>query len=78
MPEVSLSSEAGIQHLKLPINLTFFYSAYNRLLGSDAASAGGSGLGELFNGGAAEVYGFEGQLGKTYKHHNLRATFTVT
>jgi len=78
LPEVSLSSEAGIQHLKLPINLTFFYSAYNRLLGSDAASAGGSGLGELFNGGAAEVYGFEGQLGKTYKQHNLRATFTAT
>ena len=78
LPELSLSGEAGIQHLKLPINITFFYSAYDRLLGSDAASAGGSGSGEMFNGGAAEVYGFEGQLGKTIKDHKFQATATVT
>lgn len=78
LPEVSLSGEAGIQHLKLPINVTLFYSVYDRLLGSDASSAGGSGSGEMFNGGAAEVYGLEGQLGRTFKQHELRATFTVT
>jgi len=78
LPELSLSGEAGIQHLKLPINITFFYSAYDRLLGSDAASAGGSGSGEMFNGGAAEVYGFEGQYGKTIKSHKVQATLTAT
>ena len=78
LPELSLSSEAGIQHLKLPINLTLFHSIYDRLLGSDAASAGGSGSGEMFNGGAAEVYGLEGQLGKSFKHQEIRATITAT
>ena len=78
LPELSLSSEAGIQHLKLPINLTLFHSTYDRLLGSDAASAGGSGSGEMFNGGAAKVYGLEGQLGKAYKHQEIRATITAT
>ena len=78
LPELSLSSEAGIQHLKLPINLTLFHSAYDRLLGSDAASAGGSGSGEMFNGGAAEIYGLEGQLGKSFKNQEIRATITTT
>ena len=78
LPELSLSSEAGIQHLKLPINLTLFHSTYDRLLGSDAASAGGSGSGEMFNGGAAEIYGLEGQLGKSFKNQEIRATITAT
>lgn len=78
LPELSLSSEVGIQHMKLPINITLFYSTYDRLLGSDAASAGGSGSGEMFNGGAAEIFGLEGQLGKTFKQHEINATVTAT
>ena len=40
--------------------MTFFYSQYDRLLGSDAAASGGSGSGELFNGGSASITGIEG------------------
>ena len=32
----------------------------------------------MFNGGAAKVYGLEGQLGKSYKHQEIRATITAT
>ena len=43
LPENSLNTEFGVQHNSKPINVTFFHSQYDRLLGSDAVASGGSG-----------------------------------
>ena len=78
LPERSTNSEIGIQGSKLPLTLTVFHSEYERLLGSDAASSGGSGTGELFNGGAAQISGVEGQFSQQWKHCNLQLSATFT
>jgi Fe(3+) dicitrate transport protein len=67
-----------VVHNTLPISFVAYHSAYNRLLGSDAASSGGSGTGELFNGGAAQVTGLEFQYAKSFKALTATATGTYT
>lgn len=39
--------------------LVGFYNRYSNLLGRDTLSSGGAGTGDLFNGGAARIRGFE-------------------
>jgi Fe(3+) dicitrate transport protein len=78
LPELSVNSEFGIQNRKQPIALTVFHSEYARLLGSDAASSGGSGTGELFNGGAAQISGIEGQWAGQLGKWNLQTSATYT
>jgi Fe(3+) dicitrate transport protein len=78
LPEQSVNSEFGIQNRKQPIALTVFHSEYARLLGSDAASSGGSGTGELFNGGAAQISGIEGQWAGQLGKWNLQTSATYT
>lgn len=78
LPEQSINTEFGIQNRKLPIALTVFHSEYARLLGSDAASSGGSGTGELFNGGAAQISGIEGQWAGQIGKWNLQTSATYT
>ena len=76
LPELSVNTEFGIQNRKQPIALTVFHSEYARLLGSDAASSGGSGTGELFNGGAAQISGIEGQWAGQLGKWNLQTSAT--
>lgn len=78
LPELSVNTEFGIQNRKQPIALTLFHSQYARLLGSDAASSGGSGSGELFNGGAAQISGIEGQWAGQLGKWNLQTSATYT
>jgi Fe(3+) dicitrate transport protein len=78
LPEQSINTEFGIQNRKQPIALTVFHSEYARLLGSDAASSGGSGTGELFNGGAAQISGIEGQWAGQIGKWNLQTSATYT
>lgn len=78
LPELSVNTEFGIQNRKQPIALTVFHSQYARLLGSDAASSGGSGTGELFNGGAAQISGIEGQWASQIGKWNLQTSATYT
>ena len=74
LPELSVSTEFGLEHTQRVLQIVAFHSAYDRLLGSDAASAGGSGSGELYNGGSAQILGLEGQ----FSHHFLRHQFTFS
>jgi len=60
-PEESVNYEAGVKHASgaLDSELTLFYNDYSNLLGADTAASGGQGTGDLFNAGAATVYGLE-------------------
>lgn len=60
-PEKSWNYEAGFQSQikRISSETTVFYNHYDNLLGSDLAATGGSGSGDLFNGGAAVSYGVE-------------------
>ena len=78
LPELSTNTEIGFQHRSMPISLTVFHSEYQRLLGSDAASSGGSGSGELFNGGAARISGIEGNWTKTIGAWQIDGAATFT
>ncbi|MBX2845533.1 MAG: TonB-dependent receptor [Saprospiraceae bacterium] len=83
--ESSVNYELGYRMLQ---NNTFFsaaafYNDYSNLLGSDVAAAGGSGEGDLFNGGAARTFGIElaGQTNfivneQLYLPVNLAYTYT--
>jgi Fe(3+) dicitrate transport protein len=60
-PESSVSYEAGARHDRQGTRLeaVAYYTDYGNLLGADLAAAGGEGSTDLFNGGAARVYGLE-------------------
>ena len=77
-PEESVNYEFGYRMFKnqLELQTVFFFNDYSNLLGSDLAAAGGSGSGDQFNGGEANVWGLEFEA-----HYNLIASeyskFTV-
>lgn len=60
-PESSLNTELGARFARGPVDLgaTVYRDAYSNLLGSDAAASGGTGSGDLFNGGEVDVWGLE-------------------
>ncbi|MEM8558741.1 MAG: TonB-dependent receptor [Bacteroidota bacterium] len=63
--EESLVTEFGTRVQRgdaLSAQLVGFGTWYDNLLGSDTASSGGSGTGDLFNGGAARVVGVEASV----------------
>ena len=64
-PERSVNLETGVQldGRGASLQLVGFYNAYQNLLGSDLAAAGGGGTIEQFNGGEANVYGLEAAAG---------------
>ena len=78
LPETSVNSELGIKHAQLPVQITAFHSAYDRLLGSDMAASGGTGTGDMFNGGAALVQGIEARAGYNWKGFEINANATYT
>ncbi|MEM8488136.1 MAG: carboxypeptidase-like regulatory domain-containing protein [Bacteroidota bacterium] len=65
-PENSINTELGLrstlEHL-LNVQAVVFNSWYSNLIGADFASSGGTGTGDLFNGGEAMVQGIEVSVG---------------
>jgi len=59
--EESINYEGGVrlQRNRLFAELTAFYNDYSNLLGRDTLSTGGSGAGDLYNGGSVRVQGVE-------------------
>ena len=59
--EESLNYEVGAKHSRGAVDseMTLFFNDYSNLLGADTAASGGQGTGDLFNAGAATVYGLE-------------------
>ncbi len=59
--EESVNYEGGIrlQRDRLSAEVTAFYNDYSNLLGRDTLSTGGSGAGDLYNGGSVRVQGIE-------------------
>jgi Fe(3+) dicitrate transport protein len=59
--ESSMNYEAGFRFTKKALNgeIIAFYNDFNRLQGADTNAAGGTGTGDLFNAGAAQVQGLE-------------------
>ena len=60
-PEQSVNYETGVRWAANRFNgqLVGFFNDYSNLLGRDTLSSGGSGTGDLFNGGEVEVKGVE-------------------
>ena len=60
-PENSVNVEAGTRFKRglTRVDLVAFHNAYSNLLGADVQAAGGTGSGDLFNGGRATVRGLE-------------------
>ncbi len=61
MPEESVNYELGLRLKRQPFSFSLagFFNDYENLLGADTLSSGGTGEGDLFNGGAARVSGLE-------------------
>lgn len=59
--EESVNYEAGFRWRRKPLNaeLIAFFNDYDNLLGRDTLATGGTGSGDLFNGGQVEVRGLE-------------------
>jgi Fe(3+) dicitrate transport protein len=62
--EASFNYELGLrgQRRSLGAEVVFYYNDYSNLLGIDTLSSGGSGEGNLFNGGASRATGIEASL----------------
>lgn len=64
LPEESINYEGGLKYYTKGISsqLVFFRNNYSNLLGADLAAGGGTGTGNLFNGGKATSQGVEFQF----------------
>jgi Fe(3+) dicitrate transport protein len=64
VPEESVNYELGARYTKnaFSTQAVVFFNDYSNLLGSDLAASGGSGTGDLFNGGEVQTRGLEFQL----------------
>ena len=62
--EHSVNYELGgrARHGAATAEVVGFFNAYGNLLGRDTLASGGSGEGDLFNGGQARIYGLESSL----------------
>ena len=86
LPETSINAELGYRWSRAHSGgqVVIFHTAYDHLLGSDLTATGGSGSGDLFNGGAAQTSGFEcewaGELAPRAEGFALplRLTYTYT
>ena len=83
-PEESVSYELGMRRSSGVSNVTLigFFNDYSNLLGRDTASSGGTGSGDLFNGGEVKVAGLEfsvaHDLGKGPFGVPVRLAYTFT
>jgi Fe(3+) dicitrate transport protein len=85
--ENSVNYEAGFRYIRGESNLMLvgFLTDYDNLLGRDTLSSGGTGSGDLFNGGGVEVRGLEFSLATDLAarrgwtvHVPLRLAYTFT
>jgi Fe(3+) dicitrate transport protein len=60
-PEESINYELGLRSSRggVQSDAVFFYNDYQNLLGADTLASGGTGEGDLFNGGEARALGLE-------------------
>ncbi len=60
-PEESINYELGMRYRSrgLVLDGVLFFHDYRNLLGADLTAVGGTGSGDLFNGGAVRAYGLE-------------------
>ncbi|MCH8231753.1 MAG: TonB-dependent receptor [Bacteroidetes bacterium] len=67
-PEISVNYETGVRHntTNFEFSAILFYTHYQNLLGTDLAASGGTGTGDLFNGGEANSSGIE--FGMQYRY----------
>jgi len=84
-PEESVSYELGTRYrrARTTAELVGFFNDYSNLLGADTLSTGGTGSGDLYNGGKVEVYGLEAAFGtELYRSDEVavpvRTTYTYT
>ena len=63
-PELSINSELGVRfsHRYVSAQMVIFSNNYSNLLGADLDASGGTGSGDLFNGGSAMANGLEFEL----------------
>lgn len=78
-PEESINYELGLRFntASFALQAVAYFNDYQNLLGSDLTAAGGSGTGDQFNGGAAEVKGFELSMSYDLATALQRRQFTV-
>lgn len=85
--EESINYEAGARYETGPVRaqLVGFFNDYSNLLGRDTLSSGGTGDGDLFNGGEVDVYGLEasfstdlGQSFSSQRQFPFRLSYTFT
>jgi len=85
--EKSVNYEVGMRYARgaLGVDVTGFFNDYSNLLGADTLSSGGTGSGDLFNGGDVDVIGIEAaarfsalQLADWGVMVPVRATYTYT
>lgn len=80
-PEESLNFELGYRTNLNQINaeLIGYFNNYNNLQGADTNAAGGTGTGDLFNAGKAEVYGLETIFNYNHaKINNVKIPLTIS
>jgi Fe(3+) dicitrate transport protein len=84
-PETSVNYELGVRYDRGSSNAEVigFWNDYSNLLGNDTLSTGGTGSGDLFNGGEVTVYGIEATYGRDLYQSTrfavpVRATYTYT
>ncbi|MCZ6877873.1 MAG: TonB-dependent receptor [Acidobacteria bacterium] len=76
--EESLNYEFGFRLESQPVSLqvTGFFNDYANLLGADSLAAGGTGEGDLFNGGQVQVVGLEAS-GSSHLGERLGSSFRI-
>jgi Fe(3+) dicitrate transport protein len=64
MPETSVNYEAGVRYGddRFGGQVLGYFNDYENLLGKDTYASGGTGSGDLFNGGAVDIYGVEASV----------------
>lgn len=84
-PEESVNFELGTRYRRegTTAELVGFFNDYSNLLGADTLSTGGTGSGDLYNGGKVEVHGLEAAFGtELYRSGQIvvpvRMTYTYT
>ncbi|HVS30763.1 MAG TPA: TonB-dependent receptor [Thermoanaerobaculia bacterium] len=77
--EESINYEAGFRLNGGPVNaeVVGFFNDYRNLLGRDTLSTGGTGSGDLFNGGAVQVRGLELAMDREMRRGALSMPFRL-
>ena len=79
VPEESVNYELGTRYNKNALSgqAVLFFNDYNNLLGTDLSATGGSGTGDLFNGGEVHTKGFEFQITYDLVSYNKQSSISL-